>query len=83
MKQFKNRKVNKQILKSVTCNCCGEDIKDTFFSDDEFYAEYISIDVRFGYFAKMFEDGERHNSDICEQCYANWIKTFKHHPKIN
>jgi len=82
MKKFKTKKINKLVLKSVTCNCCGKDIKDTCSREDEFYADYISINIVFGYFTEIFEDGEFHSCDICEQCYANWIETFKHHPRL-
>lgn len=65
--------VVKKIDKTM-CNCCGKEIKNTKES-------LINIAFTFNYFTKLFIDGERHRIDICENCYAKWIKTFKHAPE--
>lgn len=63
-----------EIMDSIICNCCGKDITRE-------QSEFLTVQSMFGYFTKVFSDGEKHVSEICEECYGNWIKTFKYPPK--
>lgn len=46
----------------------------------QLYNDYASIKTEWGYFAEIFIDGEVHQFDICEECYAKWLSTFKYAP---
>lgn len=75
----------KEILDDIICNCCGSPIKKGseihVGYPNDIYEEYITIHTSFGYFANHFCDGEVHKFDVCEECYANWLKCFKIAPE--
>lgn len=75
-------KREENVVDDVVCNCCGNSLIHKKTSDGHITCkEYIRIEKLFGYYAEVFEDGERHTVHICEECYAKWIATFKHSPK--
>ena len=78
MQKFKTVKIETERLDSIICNCCG---KELISYSHEMFGEHVNIRADFGYFAKIFFDGERHQLDVCEECYAKWIKTFKIAPE--
>ncbi len=59
-------------LKKVICNQCGRELK---VENGYLKEECFSVDYRLGYFSN--EDGCRHQFDLCEACYREWIKKFK------
>jgi len=72
MKILKKKMRPKFEVQKVLCNKCGHRC--------DFYAnkDHISVDVTWGYFSK--KDFERHQFDVCEKCYDNFVKTFIHKP---
>ena len=73
MKTYKVKQITQSCVDSTICNCCGRKF-------DPIQDEVIEINHIFGYFAKNGYDGERHKSDICEECYFKWVDTFEHSP---
>ena len=63
-----------EVIDKILCNCCGREISETTTG-------IISISHIFSYFSNLFIDGERHSFEVCEDCYAQWIKTFKYAPE--
>lgn len=70
----KLKKVYKEYeeINEVFCNMCEKPIKKDEFG--KFY-DYISIDKHWGYLSSF--DGERHQFDLCNECYKSIIKNFK------
>ena len=81
MKNYTEVQVINNVVSSTVCNCCGKEIKSLDNMDNDNYEETINITHYFGYFSKIFYDGEVHNLDVCETCYAEWIKSFKIAPE--
>lgn len=66
-------RVNENTKKlEVTCNCCGNRIKT---QKDVVVEGVLPVNADWGYFSQ--KDGEVHRFDICEQCYNQWIASFK------
>lgn len=59
--------------KTVYCNRCG---KSLHVENDIVMEGILSVETTWGYFSK--KDGEIHSFDMCEECYDNLIKQFKH-----
>lgn len=56
----------------IFCNICGVTLS---FDVTTFGQEYAFIQKDWGYFSS--KDGERHTIRLCEQCYDQWIRSFK------
>lgn len=69
MRRYESVQDNK--LRGVTCNKCGKEltVEEGYLKEGCFSADFI-----FGYFSQ--KDGTRHQFDLCEKCYDEWIKTF-------
>jgi len=69
--------ITKEETVSITCDCCGKvtDDENIWASDIETWSH------EFGYGSRF--DMDRVSMDICDDCYANWIKTFVHPPQKN
>ncbi|MBQ5446861.1 MAG: hypothetical protein IIT48_09405 [Lachnospiraceae bacterium] len=63
---------DQNILKSIKCNKCGKNIKFDNTLPEE---DYISVSKNWGYFSS--KDGEKHEFDLCEECYDNLTGTFE------
>lgn len=70
MRQYKIQEM-KQVEK-IVCNKCGKEIivKNGILVED-----VLSVQKRWGYFSN--KDNEVHEFDLCEECYDEWIETFK------
>ena len=77
MKQYKTIQVQKQVPEHVICNCCGKEIP---IAGPYPHPEYVSIRKKWGYDSHY--DGEVHAIDLCQSCYAKWIRTFQISPQI-
>ncbi|MBR2950602.1 MAG: hypothetical protein IKC46_12200 [Lachnospiraceae bacterium] len=64
-------KIEKPKLISVTCNCCGRQLK---VENGELKEGCFAGRQAFGYFSSM--DGEMHSFDLCEACYHELTKQF-------
>ena len=69
MRLFKKAAVEEEVLDKVLCDACGEEISLK-------NGDYLYFEKEWGYFSSM--DGERHKADVCEECYKDWICSFKH-----
>ena len=78
MKEYDEIQVTKKVLKSITCNKCGEslEISDFGFEQDKFH----SFKLPFGYGSGF--DEQTWKFDICESCLVDFVKTFKYSPTI-
>ncbi len=76
MKQYKTIQIEKKVPESIICNCCGQKINST---KQHPYPDYITIHKIWGYDSPY--DGEEHDIDLCTDCYAKWIQTFKIDPR--
>lgn len=56
----------------VLCNKCGKSCS----SAEEHYFSYASLTVHWGYGSTR--DGQVHEAQLCENCWAEIIKGFKH-----
>lgn len=72
MKNFDDATMTIKKIKTITCNCCGENIKMNKSGD---CYDYVNIEKTWGYFSPL--DGETHSMDICSRCYSNIVKSFK------
>jgi ribosomal-protein-alanine N-acetyltransferase len=70
MKSYKKISVERYVVESVRCNCCGKPIPDK--------TDYLSIEKRWGYGTSL--DNSQHNFDLCEECYTKIIANFKISP---
>ncbi len=72
-------------FQSCLCNKCGTKIKrGSEFQEglpDFAEEEHITIKKEFGYFSRLFDDGDYHEIHLCEQCYLEFINSFKLPPK--
>lgn len=59
-------------LIEVRCNQCGRELRveNGVLKEGAFCTE-----VAFGYFST--KDGQKHEIDLCEDCYDRWAKGFK------
>lgn len=58
-------------LEKVVCNRCGRELK---LVNGVVQEGIFEGDIRWGYFSGR--DGERHQFDLCEDCYIKMIKSF-------
>ena len=72
MKVFKNYLVKKEKTINIYCNKCGAEITKIGSSN---FADFLEIKKYWGYFSE--KDGEIHSFDICEDCYNQFINSFK------
>lgn len=70
--------ITKEEVMSVTCDCCG---KTEVGEHVEYDSTITSVDISFGYGSSR--DTETHYFDICDDCYNDWIATFKYPPQID
>lgn len=70
MRQYKIQEM-KQVEK-IVCNKCGKEI---IVKNGILVEEVLSVQKRWGYFSN--KDNEVHEFDLCEECYDEWIETFK------
>ncbi len=75
MKHYKTILVEKQVPDQIICNCCGKTLEG-----QHPYLDYLHIQKQWGYDSPY--DGETHEMDICPDCYAKWIQTFKIPPQM-
>ena len=73
-------------IDDVICNCCGKVVPKTTYVDfntkEPFIIinDYLEISQTWGYHSDY--DDERHEFDICPECYKKWINSFKIPVKI-
>lgn len=76
MKHYKTIQIEKKVPDRIICNCCGQEITCT---RQHPYPDYLSVEKEWGYDSPY--DGEKHEFDLCPDCYAKWIGTFKIPPQ--
>lgn len=82
---FEEKVQQVEVIDRIRCNRCEKPIKQgkeiNKNSSNNLREDSVGIDVEFGFMSKEFIQGEKHEIDLCEQCYADIIKTFKIAPK--
>lgn len=68
---------NTKKLTRAVCNCCGRELK---LVEDGLAEGICSVDTCWGYFSG--KDLERHQFDLCENCYDKITSGFVLPPKI-
>ena len=65
------------INERVVCNGCGRDmeVENGILMEGCFHSDWM-----FGYFSR--KDREKHNFDLCEDCYDKMVAQFKIAPEI-
>lgn len=74
MKTFKDETVIQQVVDTMTCNRCGNDIT--------MYDDKLEFDHYFGYNSTKFGDLTQVTFDLCEECIFEITTTFKIAPKV-
>lgn len=72
MKTFKNSTKDFKEISNIFCNMCGVELKKDSFG---YFSPYFDVDYRWSYPSKF--DNSIHSFTLCENCYENFIKTFK------
>ncbi len=54
------------------CNKCGKKIRQDFDMRRE---DCIFVEKNWGYFSR--KDGQTHQFCLCEDCYDEWVMSFK------
>ena len=75
MKYHQKKLVSTRVLTKVVCNACGNQLGGSMPEDPVADAEYVSINVRWGYYSR--KDLTEHRADICESCWDKITATFK------
>lgn len=65
----KYKEVLRKEIADVVCDICKKSCIKCF--DDVGFAEYATIEARWGYCSK--KDGEKFESEICEDCFDKLI----------
>ena len=60
-------------IEDIVCNRCGRKVLD--------FSNSLEIKKEWGYFSEIFKDEENHKFDLCEECYAEIISSFKIAPE--
>lgn len=72
MRQYKKIKAQIQVIEKMYCNKCGKEIQ----IENEIVKEGVfSSTTTWGYFSE--KDGDKHEFDICEKCYDEFLESFK------
>ena len=66
-----------QKLQRVVCNGCGKDmeVENGILMEGSFHSDWM-----FGYFSKR--DREKHDFDLCEDCYERITREFAVPPTV-
>lgn len=74
------RKYNKNTneLEAAVCNCCGKSMK---IQNGMLLEGICSVDMTWGYFSG--KDLEKHEFDLCEECYDRITLSFAVPPEIS
>ena len=74
------RKYNKNTneLEAAVCNCCGKSMK---IQNGMLLEGICSVDTTWGYFSG--KDLEKHEFDLCEECYDRITLSFAFPPEIS
>lgn len=64
-----------EVIKDVICNMCGNSCKKHEGFDGSF--SFATVKAHWGYFSDN-RDGELHEAQICQKCWEDVVKTFKH-----
>lgn len=59
----------------IFCNCCGRELKK---QGDMCLEDFLHIKKDWGYFSS--KDGCSQEADVCEECLAQWMGTFRYAP---
>lgn len=74
------RKYNKNTneLEAAVCNCCGKSMK---IQNGMLLEGICSVNTTWGYFSG--KDLEKHEFDLCEECYDRITSSFAVPPEIS
>ena len=64
-------------MRPCVCNACG---KTFLWEDDMLKEDVVTLQKKWGFFSRT--DLEIHQLHLCEDCYDQWISTFKIPPVI-
>lgn len=78
---IKTKKILEEIevyLEQITCNKCGETIKEYEQSNEELYGNTgLNVVYYGGYGSEHVGDGVTYSFDLCEKCLVKLFKDFK------
>lgn len=70
MRTYRNDRNEKKSV--LICNKCG---KKLLLANGTVMEGVCSVEVDWGYFSR--KDGEHHAFDLCEECYDQFVKSFR------
>ncbi|MFV0520525.1 MAG: hypothetical protein ACK5LY_09680 [Lachnospirales bacterium] len=76
MRELKKIKIKFKNIGSPFCNKCGDEIKKDLYG---YYNSHFKSSFRWQYPSKF--DNEVHSFKLCENCYEEFIESFKIPPK--
>ena len=76
IQQKYNKNTNE--LEAAVCNCCGKNMK---IQNGMLLEGICSVDTTWGYFSG--KDLEKHEFDLCEECYDRITLSFAVPPEIS
>lgn len=75
-----NVTIERDVVDDIICNKCGQKIKKGKDIDSQYpdyiHEEVIEVKADFGYFSRIFHDGEKHKFHLCEKCYYDIVNSF-------
>ncbi len=79
MKEYKKikKEVEEEEVIGITCNKCGKSEKG---ENIDWMSNIESFNHSFGYGSN--KDTETHKFELCDDCYDEFIKTFKISPEV-
>ncbi|MBR3684148.1 MAG: hypothetical protein IKL78_04670 [Lachnospiraceae bacterium] len=73
MREYKEEYgIMQRVVHKVKCNMCGKELK---IENGIVKEGCVHLDIPFEYFTN--KDGEKHQIDLCENCYDSWVAQFK------
>lgn len=75
MRNYKVITTEKEVLDKIYCNKCSREI---LRNREGYFADHLFVEKKWGYGSVI--DGEEHSFDLCEECYIDFIKSFKINP---
>ena len=72
MRQYRTEKKEYSELDKIICNKCGKEIKVIQGVAQE---DFLEVNKRWGYFSN--KDNQEDVFDLCEDCYDEFVASFK------
>lgn len=75
MKVLQKKTIEIESIEDILCDRCEKSMKGTHGNING-----VNVGGSGAYDSTHFPDGLSFDLDVCEECAAEWFKTFKHNP---